>query len=387
MSILEAGQTAIALNSTANAEKLLEQLEREPAKATLILCLDNDEPGKKAAAKLKDGLTRLNIRWITADICGEHKDPNEYLMADRAAFTRAVEKAVTIRPDNTTAYIKTLMNGELAKFIRAQECLTGFPNLDEKAGGLNAGLYVLAAISSLGKTTLALQMADQLAAAGHEVIFFSLEQSRLELVTKSLSRMTAQADMETAVTSLDIRKGTLTQPVLKAVEQYKEKIGERLSVVEGNFDCDVAFIADYIRRYKQRTGATPICFVDYLQILQPAAEGKSRSSKREEVDLAITELKRLSREVDATIIAVSAVNRNNYLTPIAFESLKESGGIEYGSDVVWGLQLACLDEPPFDKEGGIADKREAINRAKAATPRRIKFVCLKNSQKCIDSVK
>ncbi|MBR4908257.1 MAG: toprim domain-containing protein [Acidaminococcaceae bacterium] len=378
LSILEAGETAIALNSTSNADKLLEQLEQHPTKATLILCLDNDDSGRKTTEKLKAGLTRLNISWITADICGGHKDPNEALTADRATFIQAVKRAFTSRPDNTSLYISTLMDGELVKFKKAQERLTGFANLDEKAGGLNAGLYILAAISSLGKTTLALQTADQLAAAGHEVIFFSLEQSRLELVTKSLARLTAQADMKTAVSSLSIRRGDIPSQVVKAVGRYKEQIGERLSIVEGNFNCDLGFIADYIRRYRERTGITPICFIDYLQIIQPAAEGKSHSSKREEVDLAVTELKRLSRELDLTLIVISAVNRNNYLTPIAFESLKESGGIEYGSDVVWGLQLECLDNSPFDKEGCIADKREAVNRAKAENPRRIKLVCLKN---------
>lgn len=381
LSVIEAGQTAIALNSTSNADKLIKQLEAEPTKATLILCLDNDEAGRKTAERLKEGLRRLNISYVTADIAGTHKDPNEALTADRAAFEAAIAKAIAAtaaRPDNTAAYLDNLMAGEIERFKQAQNRKTGFANLDEKAGGLNAGLYVLAAISSLGKTTLALQMADQIAAQGQEVLFFSMEQSRLEMVSKSIARITAQADMKTAVTSLSIRKGYLPSQVTAAARKYKEQTGERLSIVEGNFNCDIGFIADYIRRYKQRTGATPICFIDYLQVLQPAADGKSRSSKKDEIDLAITELKRLSRELDLTIIVISSVNRANYMTPIAFESLKESGGIEFTADVVWGLQLACLDEELFDKEGGIKAKRKRINEAKAEEPRKIKFVCLKN---------
>ena len=247
MAIMETGATAIALNSTSNADKLIKQMEQQPTKATLIICLDNDEAGRKTAERLKDGLRRLNISYVTADICGGHKDPNEALTADRAAFEAAVAKAIAstaARPDNTAAYLDNLMAGEIDRFKQAQDRKTGFANLDEKAGGLNAGLYVLAAISSLGKTTLALQMADQIAAQGQEVLFFSMEQSRLEMVSKSLARLTAQADMKTAVTSLSIRKGYLPSQVTAAARQYKERTGERLSIIEGNFNCDIGFIAD-----------------------------------------------------------------------------------------------------------------------------------------------
>lgn len=381
LSIIEAGQPAIALNSTSNVDKLIKTLEQQPTAATLILCLDDDPAGKNATGKLKAGLNRLNISYATADINGGHKDPNEALTADRAAFEQAIAKAIegeAAKPDNTAAYLDDLMQGEIEKFKQARDRKTGFSNLDEKAGGLYSGLYVLAAISSLGKTTLALQMADQIAAAGHDVLFFSMEQSRLEMVSKSLARLTAQADLKSAVTSLSIRKGYLPLQVVQATAQYRAQTGDRLSIIEGNFNADIGFIADYIRRYQQRTGTTPVCFIDYLQILQPAADGKSRGSKKDEIDMAVTELKRLSRELDLTIIVISSLNRANYLTPFAFESLKESGGIEYTADVVWGLQLACLDEPIFDRDGGIKEKRARVDAAKAEEKRKIKFVCLKN---------
>jgi len=381
LSVWEAGKAAIALNSAGNADLLLKQLEQRPTAATLILCLDADDAGRKATEKLKEGLRRLNICYIPADITCGSKDPNDALTANRAAFEQAIAKAAAqtaARPDNTAAYIDALMAGEIERFKQAKNRQTGFSNIDAKMPGAYPGLYTLAAISSLGKTTLALQMADQFAAAGHEVLFFSMEQSRLEMVSKSLARLTAQADMKTAVNSLSIRQGNLPAQVLDAVKQYKATIGERLSIIEGNFNCDIGYIGDYIRRYIARNQTKPIIFIDYLQILQPAADGKSRNSKKDEIDLAVTELKRLSRELDLTIVVISSLNRANYMTPFAFESLKESGGIEYTSDVVWGLQLACLDEEIFDKESGIAKKRERINAAKEENPRKIKFVCLKN---------
>lgn len=379
LSILEIGAPAISLNSTNNAEKLIAQLESKPTAATLILCLDKDAAGSAAEEKLKGGLRRLNISYTSADICGAHKDPNEALVADRAAFAAAVQAAkgeAAAKPDNTSSYIDLFMSEEIDRF--KSDIATGYSNLDKHAGGLYGGLYCLAAISSLGKTTFAAQMADQIAAAGNDVIFFSLEQSRLELVSKSLSRIIAQRDKETKATSLTIRKGYNKDLAAKAAAEYKRRVGDRVSVIEGNFNCDISFIGDYIRQYIRRTKTRPVVFIDYLQILQGTAQQGRQATTKEIVDSSVTELKRLSRELNIPIIIISSVNRANYLTPIDFESLKESGGIEYTCDVVWGLQLQCLSESIFDKANNIKERRERVKEAKSETPRKIELCCLKN---------
>lgn len=380
LSVIEAGAAAIALNSTSNADMLLDMLQRRRTDATLILCLDNDKSGKAATEALRQGLQRLNISFISADISGGYKDPNEALTGNRAAFIAAVEQArqqAKGKPDNTSYYIDALMTGDIEKFKRDKK--TGFANLDSKAGGLYAGLYVLAAISSLGKTSFALQLADQLAEGGQDVIFFSLEQSKLELVSKSLARRTAQNDMESAVTSLAIRKGYLPRQVLNAATEYKKAVSDRLSIIEGNFTCNITFIGDYIRSYIARNKTRPVVFIDYLQILQPEKDERGRAqSTKETVDTTVTTLKRISQELGLTVIVISSVNRANYLTPIDFESLKESGGIEFTADVIWGLQLQCLNDPLFDRDNKTKEKREKVKEAKAETPRKIELSCLKN---------
>lgn len=381
LSILEAGAEAIALNSAANADKLIDRLREKRTDATLILCLDNDEAGKAATEKLCDGLRSLDISFIKADINGGHKDPNEHLQADREGFAAAIQAAkwVVMKPDNTAYYLQTLMADEIERF--RHDIKTGFDNLDRAAGGgLYSGLYVLAAISSLGKTSFALQLADQIAEMGNHVLFFTLEQSRLELVSKSLARRTAQADETQAVKSLSIRKGYLPEQVKRAAAEYRAAVADRLSIIEGNFSCDISFIGNYIRRYMQRNQARPVVFIDYLQILQPTGDGKQHRppSTKEATDSAVHELKRISRDLELPVIVISSVNRANYLIPIDFESLKESGGIEFTADVVWGLQLQCLHESLFEKTANIGEKRARVNEAKAATPREIELVCLKN---------
>lgn len=378
LSVIEAGAPAIALNSTSNTDKLIDLMAAQRPEAVFILSLDNDESGKKAAEKIRHGLQQLNIAHITANISGGYKDPNEALTADRQAFIQAIEQAqrrTAKKPDNTGLYIDTLMQKEITQF--KNDIKTGFPDLDAKADGLYSGLYCLAAISSLGKTTFALQLADQIAEAGNDVLFFSMEQSRLELVSKSIARKIAQLAPDKWITSTEIRKGAQAQVVQEAIKGYKADVADRISIVEGNFNCDISFIGDYIRHYIKRTGSRPVVFIDYLQILQPA---DSWRSAKDTVDTTITTLKRISREMDLTIIAISSVNRNNYLTPVDFESLKESGGIEFTCDVVWGLQLKCLNEEMFTTPANkdVIKKRERIKEAKKANPRQIELVCLKN---------
>lgn len=300
--------------------------------------------------------------------------------AEESPAERQEREYLARTPDNVSSYISSLMAGEIDKFKQSKDRKTGFDNLDKEAGGLYPGLYILGAITSLGKTTFVHQIADNLAMSGEHVIYFSLEQSRLELVSKSIARITAQRDMKTAVNSLAIRAGKLPKHVLKASEDYCKAVENRLSIVEGNFNCSPGFIREYVERYIKANGAKPTVIIDYLQIMQ--ADEDKRQSTKEVVDTVMTELRRMARDMDITILAISSVNRMNYLIPFDFESLKESGGIEYTADVVWGLQLSCIThDEVFLKSGPkdkIAQKREIVRMAKAATPRKVELVCIKN---------
>ena len=119
--------------------------------------------------------------------------------------------------------------------------------------------------------------------------------------------------------------------------------------------------------------------MDYLQILQPEKDERGRTqTTKETVDNTVTELKRISRENGLTVFVISSLNRSNYLSPVDFESFKESGGIEYTADVVWGLQLQCMNDDIFTNERKTIDKRKTVKAAKEAKPRKIELVCLKN---------
>lgn len=384
LACMEVGAQAVALNSVSNAGKLIDLLRPRPEAVTLALALDNDEAGRKAQEALQEQLDALKVDYIAAPICGSHKDPAEALQADRAAFTEAVQAVQTAagpQRDNTSDYINLAMGDDMEKARDVTP--TGFTFLDTMiGGGIYPGLYVVAAISSLGKTTFCLQVCDQIAAQGRDVLFFSLEQSRLELVSKSLARFAAlEADQDgltrSTPTGLQIRQGRAGAIGQRAAAAYQAAVGRRVSIIEGNFACTTDYMARYIRRYIDRNRVKPVVFIDYLQILQPEADALKKSM-REVVDTTVTTLKRLSRDLELPIFVVSSVNRSNYMAPVSFEALKESGGIEYTADVIFGLQLACLKEQIFQSDKDVIKKREAIERAKNATPRQVLLHCLKN---------
>ena len=379
LSIIEAGAAAVALNSAANYNKLIEKVKDNPTEAVFILSLDQDEQGRRRQEDLRKGLEEAGAACVVQDVCCGYKDPNEALQKDREKFFDSVERAIirgSKKPYNTTLYIDHFMVEDMERVKEVKK--TGFQNLDKLSGGLNAGLYAVAASPSIGKTTFCHQMADQLATAGSDVLYFSLEQSRLELVTKSLSRKIAKKDLMSDITSLDIRRGKLSREVTEAATEYKAEVGDRMNIVEGNFDCDISFIGKCVRDYIRRNNVRPVVFVDYLQILQPEQIGNRQQTTKEMVDSSVTALKRLSRDLDLTIIVICSVNRASYYSPIGMDSLKETGGIEYTCDVTWGLQFQCMNEEVFEGGKSIKEKKARLEKAQSEFPRKVEFVCLKN---------
>lgn len=269
---------------------------------------------------------------------------------------------------------------------------TGYSNLD-MIQPLYPGLYCLGAISSLGKTTFVHQMADQLAAAGDVVMYFSLEQNRFELFSKSIARRffltNRQRTLQTksksdypTPSSIDLRRGNgsaFSAELQQEIDNYKNLVGNNLMILEGSFSVTVEDIVVATEEViKQLNGRKPVVIVDYLQIIAPSLIGGRVPDTKTSIDHIVHTLKTLQSMHNLTVIAISSVNRSNYMTPVDFESFKESGGIEYTADIVWGLQLGVLHDPDFEKEKSIVKQREMIVEAKAATPRAIELVCLKN---------
>lgn len=300
------------------------------------------------------------------------------VITERPKTSTEPDKILSMKLTNVYSYVENVEEGvtldaDLTRFHKYKDRRTGYSNIDAKMR-LYPGLYVLGAISSLGKTTFCGQMADQLAGAGEHVLYFTLEQTTLELVCKGLSRLMFKTDSRSALTSMDIRHGTKSEALRIAREMYAA-LTKNEFIVECGFDTNVENITETVRTYIETAKVKPIVILDYLQILAPV---NNNQTTKDVVDYNVRALKKLQTGNDLVVIVISSLNRQNYLTPIDFSSFKESGGIEYTADVIWGLQLQIMNDDLFDKEAKLKAKREAVKEAKVANPRDIELVCLKN---------
>jgi len=390
LSIIEAGGEAVGLGSTSNTGKLMQALEGIKLSKPLLLSMDDDEAGKKAQAELAEKLHARGVPFLEADINGGHKDANEALQEDRdglrAAIAEAQEADAREREKEKLDYLQTSAAGHIDDFLieagsGGGSAPTGFPRLDKAlGGGLRKGLYIIGAIPSLGKTTFALQIGDNIAKQGKDVLIFSLEMERTELMAKSISRLSkvycskmSYEERRYAKRVLDIvdnEKHALfdkrdKEVFDKALAEY-EAYAKNIFISEGVGSIGAAEIRATIEKHKRITGNTPIVIVDYLQIIAPYSD---RASDKQNTDKAVLELKRISRDFKTPIIGISSFNRDNYSASASMAAFKESGAIEYGCDVLIGLQLA----------GVSGDKNEFnVDEAKAKDPREIELKILKN---------
>lgn len=396
--------SAVSLGGTGH-RKLIEQVEKQKPTCMLILSFDADEPGQKATALAAEELKALGVPFMIANYSLDaypdesRKDANDFLRgnptqlaADIEANIEEIERlanaekaaALEAHNANTAAErLKDFIDG-IKESANTAYVSTGFSELDKELdGGLYPGLYILGAISSLGKTTLLLQLADQIAAAGKDVLYFSLEMAASELISKSLSRLTYQncgRDTQNAKTARGITTASRYQNysqaekdlINKAIEVYSSYAG-RLVMYEGIGNIGVEEIKKAVAEHKALTGVTPLVFIDYLQILAPY---DMRASDKQNTDKAVLELKRLSRDYKTPVIAISSFNRDNYTSEVNMTAFKESGAIEYGSDVLIALQPQGM-LPGFNKTEQ-KKNAELVKRCKRSELRSIEAVILKN---------
>lgn len=200
---------------------------------------------------------------------------------------------------------------------------TGFFDLDGLTDGLHNGeLTVVGARPGVGKTTFALQIAENIAKKGKSIAYVSLEMSETQMIQKMLS-------MRTGVNSRKIRNGNLDN-------QELEKIGlDCLSLGKLEFNLitrasTIQQIEMTARKLKNKS-ALDLLVIDYLQLVRNLGNFKSR--EQEVADISRT-LKLLSLELDIPIIALCQLNRNASKAEPTLADIRESGAIEQDADNV-----------------------------------------------------
>lgn len=399
MAVKLAGFEATALCGT-SWRKTAEHIVESGYEGSVTVALDNDEPGILAASQMKNFLERAGIGVHAPDSpWDDYKDAAELFESDRQALAKHLEKMKSECLERR----KALKSDEYARAFGSLRVLnpaealkksisnghskvlpTGMSKIDDALeGGFHTGnLYVIGAVSSLGKTTLCLQLADLLSASGNEVLYVTLEQSAAELAAKSVSRIMSSQGFEAS--SGDVLRSDRRMlwdegkraSFERSMLAYESEISIRLRIVEGQERPNARDVRLAAEAVADRTGTRPIVFVDYLQLLSPFNE---RSTDKQSADDNVRALKHLARDLNCPVIAISSLNRGSYSAGIDLSSWKESGLIEYTADVLLGMQIRNYVQKLQGPERESRRKAsQLMEQAKSQRVRDVELIVLKN---------
>jgi len=242
---------------------------------------------------------------------------------------------------------------------------TGLTDLDHKLGGLHdSDLLILAARPSMGKTSLAVNVAYNAAKAyaesggeqGGIVGFFSLEMSSDQLATRILSD-------ESGISGDDIRKGNIKETDFRKFVEASQKLSQVPLYIDDTPALTIGAVRTRARRLKRQYGLNMLV-IDYLQLLQGSGSAQSSGNRVLEISEITRGLKAIAKELQIPVIALSqlsrAVEQREDKRPM-LSDLRESGSIEQDSDVVMFIYrreyYLSREEP--EKRGGEDDSKFA----------------------------
>ena len=384
ISIEQLGFPAVGLGGTSGRDEFIKWARAHRPNNAILIASDNDEAGQKMAEELHQALDGLGLSVKRVFPFGEAKDANEALVREPFDLFYSLDhlskEAGTIEEKYQAEHGADHLLDEFYEEVLKQSVpavSTGFKGLDYVFdGGFYEGLYIVGAVSSGGKTTYVTQLVSSIAQAGRDVLYFSLEMSKFELIAKMLSRETALIAMKKGMTNLarstrDLMRADRFERfsaeqcrlIFEARETFKE-YANHFYIVEGLGTVSIETIKQMTERHITITGHYPVVVVDYLQIISPC---DPRATDKQNVDRTVVELKRLSRDIKSPVIAISSFNREAYNKQASMASAKESGAIEYGCDVLLALQPKAITVGDYNEQN---EKRK--------TPRELELVVLKN---------
>lgn len=410
LSLIEVGFVAVAVGVPREVSAIVQAIKDAGPIVPVILAMPNTDDGEWLGQELEARLNDLGLKDLFVcrrNLAGGEATVNRALLVCgkdilQELATSVEQGVVDLWSQEYMATVCALpyMDTFASNVNKSRPAVsTGFKTIDGILGdGLFSGLYVLGGMSSNGKTTLAWQIVDQIAERGHDVLIYTLEQSRDELIAKALSRYTmdscyAMGESKSVAKSmrgiLDGRRwANYTQReqeiIDRAFVRFKEHAG-RVFMVEGNGEVSAAHIRKGVERHIAYRRTRPVVFVDYLQVMQPMND---KMTDKQAVDRNVSDLRRISRDFDVPVLVISSLNRQSYDEAVNMSSFKESGNIEYSADVVIGLDLEGMDKVEGKSDEKRKERKELIEQAKSGDSRRIELTVLKNRngkayEKCV----
>ncbi|MFZ0704600.1 MAG: replicative DNA helicase [Candidatus Korobacteraceae bacterium] len=246
-----------------------------------------------------------------------------------------------------------------ALYARGQEITglrTHYTQLDKLTSGLQpSDLIILAARPSMGKTSFAMNMAENAAIKDGKVVgVFSLEMSKEAL----LMRMLASCSQ---VDSHRLRTGTLYKQDMEKLTRGMEQLMQAPIFIDDTPGISVTEMRSKARRLKQQEGRLDLIIVDYLQLMSAVPIGGKRFENRtQEVSAISRGLKAVAKELKVPLMALSQLSRapesrsGDHRPQLA--DLRESGSIEQDADVV----AFIFREEVYKKKEDITPEIEGI---------------------------
>jgi replicative DNA helicase len=261
------------------------------------------------------------------------EEPSEILAGAEETLLKLGDervKAGLLNPDQILRDYEGGISAFLDPSKRVKGISTGFTRLDEMTGGMHGGeLLILAGRPSMGKTALALNIAQHVALRNKQTVaVFSLEMSKESLLTRMLCAA-ARVD------SQRFRAGYLTQEERRKLNQALHELVEAPLYIDDTAGLHLMDMHAKLRRLKSERGEIGLVIVDYLQLMS----GRGRFENRnQEVSALSRGMKLLAKELNVPMMVLSQLSRavetrqGDHRPQLS--DLRESGSIEQDADLV-----------------------------------------------------
>ncbi|NDC53041.1 MAG: replicative DNA helicase [Planctomycetia bacterium] len=313
----------------------LERVGGSPALADILQAVPHAAHATHYAQIVRDKAMLRSIIDASTDILRDAYDsadePRELLARAESRIFEILEhrSSAEAKPiDTVLTDVMVRMDARMKHEKTLGGVETGFRELDTLCGGLhNSELIILAARPSMGKTALAMNIADHVAIQARQpVLFVSLEMACLELADRLLCS-SAQ------VNGHRLRNGTISQEDRRRLVQKSAEISSAPLYIDDTPGRTLTEIAAVARRLKRRQGLS-LVVIDYLQLIEP---DNPRDPRQEQVARIARRLKTMSRELDIPVLCLAQLNRQAEMArdnKPRLHHLRESGAIEQDADVV-----------------------------------------------------
>ncbi len=226
---------------------------------------------------------------------------------------------------------------------------TGLNDLDRRLGGLQAGdLTILAGRPGMGKSAIAVHVAESAALAGHTVGFISLEMTPEQIAMRMLAR-------RTRISFEDQRRGIADSAQYLQLDAARKKLDALPFIIEDQAGLSLAQIVARARSLKRRQGLD-LLIIDYLGLIPPSRD-LARSPKVYQIEAATQSLKNLAKSLRIPVLLLSQLNRQveqrDNKRPM-LSDLRDSGALEQDADqVIFAYREEYyLEKGPVDAEDG-----------------------------------